>query len=234
MIRLDSTLPTIEENLALDEALLHEAEFGGPEVLRFWEQRTPAVVLGCNGAIALDVDRAACAADGVPVRRRCSGGGTVLLAAGCLNFSLILSHEQRPELRGISESYRVLLAKIAATLGGPVACAGTSDLAMAGRKISGNAQRRLARCLLHHGTLLYAFDGRLLTRYLWEPQRRPPYRGGRRHEEFTTNLPGSAAATADALAVAFEAVPAGSDWPRERVARLVVEKYADAKWIERR
>src|SRR5581483_7530419 len=34
---LDLTLPTLTENLALDEALLLEAEEGGAEVLRLWE-----------------------------------------------------------------------------------------------------------------------------------------------------------------------------------------------------
>ena len=40
---LDLTLPDPAENLALDEALLLAAEGGGPEVLRLWEQPTPAV-----------------------------------------------------------------------------------------------------------------------------------------------------------------------------------------------
>ena len=36
MYFLDLTLPTLAENLALDEALLLDAEAGGPEVLRLW------------------------------------------------------------------------------------------------------------------------------------------------------------------------------------------------------
>src|SRR5438067_790620 len=71
---LDLTLPTLAENLALDEALLLEAEDGrGGEVLRVWEWPTPAVVLGAAGVVADDVDAAACAADGVP-RRGAAGG----------------------------------------------------------------------------------------------------------------------------------------------------------------
>jgi lipoate-protein ligase A len=234
MFRLDLTLPTIEENLALDEALLLEAEAGGPEVLRFWEQPTPAVVLGCNGAVEAEVDAPACRADGVPIRRRCSGGGTVVLARGCRNFSLVLSHERRPELRGVSESYRVILGRIAAALGAGVRCAGTSDLAVAGRKVSGNAQRRLSRCLLHHGTLLYGLDRRLMSRYLREPLRRPQYRGLRRHDEFTSDLTGPPDRAADVVAPAFDARAPLTDWPRERTAALVVEKYAAAEWIFRR
>ena len=44
---LDFTLPTVEENLALDEALLLAAEErGGVPVLRVWESPVTTVVLG--------------------------------------------------------------------------------------------------------------------------------------------------------------------------------------------
>ena len=61
-----------------------------------------------------------------------------------------------------------------------------------GRKVSGNAQRRGRRALLHHGTLLYDFDPGLAARYLKEPIRRPAYRSGRCHADFIGNLPLSA------------------------------------------
>src|SRR5215470_19204848 len=97
---LDLTLATPAENLALDEALLLEAEAGrGGEVLRFWEWPLPAVVLGAGGRLAEDVDEAACRADVVPILRRSSGGGTVLLGNGCLLFSLVLAYDRSPLLR---------------------------------------------------------------------------------------------------------------------------------------
>jgi lipoate-protein ligase A len=71
---LGLTLPTPEENLALDEALLVAAEAGGGEVLRVWEWPRPAVVLGSGGKLTEEVDVSACRADGVPVLRRSSGG----------------------------------------------------------------------------------------------------------------------------------------------------------------
>ena len=50
---LDLTLPSVAENLALDEALLLECEAGtGQEVLRLWEWPRPAVVLGAAGVLA--------------------------------------------------------------------------------------------------------------------------------------------------------------------------------------
>ena len=68
---LDLTLPTAEENLALDEALLLEAEAGrGAEVLRTWEWPSLAVILGSGCKLAEDVDEVACRAAGVPILRR--------------------------------------------------------------------------------------------------------------------------------------------------------------------
>src|SRR4051812_7766193 len=142
---LDHTAPTPDENLALDEALLQAAEAGeGGEVLRFWEWPTSAVVLGAGGSVRIDVNEAACRADGVSIHRRASGGGTVLLGRGCLLFSLVLAYDRAAELRDVNASYRWILGRVCEALR-PVAAlepVGVSDLAWAGRKVSGNAQQR--------------------------------------------------------------------------------------------
>src|SRR6478752_1287790 len=135
---LDLTLPGAAENLALDEALLLEAEAGrAGEVLRVWEWPRPAVVLGSAGRIADDVDESACAADDVPLARRSSGGGTVLLGPGCLLYSLVLRYDRAPELRAIGSSYRFILGRVAESLTPfqpGITMAGNSDLAADGRK----------------------------------------------------------------------------------------------------
>src|SRR3954468_12013566 len=114
---VDATLPTLAENLARDEALLLEAEAGrGREALRVWEWPSPAVVLGAGGRIADDVDEAACGRDGVPLARRASGGGTVLLGPGCLLYSLVLRYDRAAELRDIRKSYGWILGKVVAAL----------------------------------------------------------------------------------------------------------------------
>ena len=143
---LDLTLPTAAENLALDEALLLEAEAGrGEEVLRLWEWPEFAVVLGSACRLDEDVDEPACQSDGVPILRRASGGGTVLLGNGCLCFSLVLAYERSPALREVPSSYRFILQRLRDALVGvlpDIELAGTSDLSCAGRKVSGNAQQR--------------------------------------------------------------------------------------------
>src|SRR5204863_255304 len=103
---LDLTLHTAQANLALDEALLLDAEEGlSGEVLRLWEWPERAVVLGSACRLGEDVDEFACAAAGVPILRRSSGGGTVLLGAGCLCFSLVLRFDRHPALAEIRPSY---------------------------------------------------------------------------------------------------------------------------------
>src|SRR5437764_5770592 len=110
---LDLTLTSAVANLALDEALLLEAEAGrGGEVLRLWEWPHPAIVLGSGCVLREEVDEDACAADGVPVLRRSTGGGTVLLGRGCLLFSLGLTCDRSPALGTVRPSYTHILARV--------------------------------------------------------------------------------------------------------------------------
>jgi lipoate-protein ligase A len=126
----------------------------------------------------------------VPVLRRFSGGGTVILGPGCLNYALALPLVSQPRLADVAASFQLLLGRIVTALAVPrLAIEGRTDLTLDGRKVSGNAQRRGRRALLHHGTLLYDFDPALATRYLKEPARRPAYREERGHAAFMGNLP---------------------------------------------
>jgi len=235
---LDLTLPSVAENLALDEALLLNAEAGnGGEVLRFWEWQSPTVVLGAGGRLAEDVDENACRADGVTIWRRSSGGGTVLLASGCLCYSLTLGYERDPALREIHSSFRLILGLVCdalATLDSRIELAGTSDLALDGRKFSGNSQQRKRKFLLHHGTILHSFDAKLADRYLRMPARQPDYRLQRKHSEFLTNLKVDPADLRSRLSTAWNAIAVVASWPTETARELVESKYGQEEWIRKR
>jgi lipoate---protein ligase len=180
-----------EAQLSRDWALFQAVENGTPDSLcRCWQATRPVVVVGRNGRVDDDVIEQACRADSVPVLRRFSGGGAVVLAPGCLNYAIVLSYVSRPELTGVATSFEVILRQVVSALrfSGLSLAAGT-DLALDGRKVSGNAQRRGRRALIHHGTLLHGFDARLATRYLKEPARQPAYRAARHHDDFIGNLP---------------------------------------------
>ena len=232
---LDLTLPTAAENLALDEALLLAAEDGAGEVLRLWQNPTPAVVLGAGGSVAIDVNTPACDADGVPILRRASGGGTVVLGPGCLCFSVVLKYSRAPGLDQIPASNRYVLGRIlnAVRSAAPLASVeGTSDLAVNGVKFSGNAQQRKRTHFLHHGTLLCGFDLGLVSRYLNPPERQPDYRQNRPHAAFVGNLPVGVEAMARLLVEEWR--PVGEYGPVPAVRELVDEKYGREEWNRRR
>ena len=161
----------------------------GGERLLVWESDQTAVVLPRNGAAQAWANLDACAARNVPVLRRDSGGGAVVLGPGCLCVALILSLDARPALADVTASYAALLGAIAETLSIPHVSVRCTDLALGNRKFAGHAQRRLRHTLLHHGAILYRLDLGLIDALLPEPPRRPAWRGSRRHREFLTNLP---------------------------------------------
>lgn len=112
MTFLDLTFPTPAENLAGDEALLDcFEEHGGEGVLRFWEPENYFVVVGYGNHVATEVNVAACEAGGIPILRRCSGGGTVLQGPGCLNYSLVLKIEENGPLASITAANRFIMER---------------------------------------------------------------------------------------------------------------------------
>ena len=237
---IDYSHPDPATNLALEEVLLDEVEQGRqPDTLRFWESPVPFVVLGTAQVLAEEVNEAHCRADGVPIMRRCTAGGCVLQGPGSFNYALFLTYETFPETASLHASYRFILGKVCAaltTLGIEASHQGISDIAIGGLKVSGNAQRRRRRALLHHGTLLYRADAAAISRYIREPADRPDYRGTRTHGEFVTALPTHPEALRRSIADAFAAqegdVPTGEEL--ERADALVLEKYRLDSWIRRR
>ncbi|MBF0216294.1 MAG: lipoate--protein ligase family protein [Candidatus Omnitrophica bacterium] len=178
-------------NVALDEILLLKAERGEiEETVRFWKSDEYFVVLGRGSKAEEDCHVDRCALDEVKILRRISGGGTVLQGPGCFNYSLILSYQTDGELCGVNSSYRYILGKIVKALDGEGFSASflpVSDLAVGGKKISGNAQARKKKYLLHHGTFLDSMDISAINKYLKHPPKEPGYREGRAHGDFLTN-----------------------------------------------
>lgn len=234
---LDYTLPTASENLALDEALLVCAEEGtGGEVLRFWEAPEVAVVVGSGGSVAIDVNVAACEADQVPILRRASGGGTVVIGPRCLCFTLVLSYERAPRLNEIPASNRYILDRVVNALAPVIGASveGTSDLATGGVKFSGNAQQRKRTHFLHHGTLLCGFDVALVSKYLNAPEREPEYRRHRPHAEFISNLPITTEDAKHLLVAEWQPIGDYAPIPLLKARELIAEKYSRAEWNRRR
>ncbi len=124
-----------------------------------------------------------------PVIRRGSGGGSVVHFYGNLNYALILNLSDYPELQSVKKSYEAILDAVVRAFGGFATPAGISDIAIsqlgALRKISGNAQLRKRKRLLHHGTIIYNTRNISdISFCLRSPPQEPDYRGKRAHDDF--------------------------------------------------
>lgn len=231
----DLTLPSPEENLAADEVLLEVCESGNLEgVLRFWEATKSFVVVGYANHVALEVNQTICKAKGIPILRRCSGGGTVLQGPGCLNYSLILPIAAAPALASISGTNDYVLQThqriLRSVLQAPVEKQGHTDLAIGGLKFCGNAQRRRKAFLLFHGSFLLHADTDLMEQVLPLPSRQPDYRVNRSHTEFLMNLRVPAELVKSALIKGWGAEEAMLEIPRDQIATLARQKYQTDEW----
>jgi lipoate-protein ligase A len=163
-------------NMAVDEALLQNFDPDKSQpVLRLYGWEPPAFSLGRfqKGEEALDLER--CAAAGIPVVRRITGGGAIY-HAGELTYAVVCAPHQITGGRGVKESFRALtrsLLRFYERLGlaaswasdegrgerlgerTPLCFAGMEeyDIVCGGRKIGGNAQRRLRESVFQHGSI---------------------------------------------------------------------------------
>lgn len=235
MFHLELTLPTPEQNLACDEALLDLCESGGAEeILRFWEPAQYFVVVGYANEIAREVNMAFCRQQGIPVLRRCTGGGTILQGPGCLNYSLLLQLDGAHPLSSISATNEFVMARhrdaLGALLRAPVEHQGHTDLAIGGLKFSGNSQRRRKRFLLFHGCFLLHLDIGMVEKTLRAPSREPVYRVNRSHSDFLMNIKLPSAELKAQLCKSWNTKGPFSDFPAAEIDLLARNKYSQEDW----
>ncbi len=232
---LELTLPSIAQNLALDEALLEDAQAGDAQVetLRIWQARSRFVVLGRSSRVAEEVRQSSAREMSVPVFRRVSGGATVVAGPGCMFYALVLSLERRPHLRMLDVAHQMVMGSLQSALKPLVPhieLDGTCDLVVGSRKVSGNSVRLVRDWMLYHGTLLLDMDLTLADRLLKHPPREPDYRGGRTHADFLANLQISFSKSAAALRSHWQADSLCDSLPEARIELLVRDKYSQDAW----
>jgi lipoate-protein ligase A len=236
MLRLDLNLATPAEQLAADEAILDWCESGhGDETLLFWEPRETFVVVGYANRVATEVNVSAGEKMGVPIFRRCSGGGTVVQMLGGLNYSLILRIDETGPTRNIIAANESIMERNCAAVqsllpSAPVVVRGHTDLCLGDVKFAGNSQRRRKNFLLFHGTLLLDCDLRIISELLLMPSLQPDYRASRPHSNFVTNLNLSAEKVKAALAKEWNANKELKNPPLKEISQLACEKYATREW----
>ncbi|HEY1016021.1 MAG TPA: lipoate--protein ligase family protein [Herpetosiphonaceae bacterium] len=176
-------------NMALDHALARAAGRGdAPPTLRFYRWQPACLSLGYFQRLERDADQAACAAEGVAIVRRPTGGRAILHDRE-VTYSLA-APAGTPGLGGrILDSYRTISAALLAGLRAlglaaewaaqaasgadhSAACfdtPGDFEIVAGGRKLLGSAQTRTGGAVLQHGTLLLSADAARLHRLLRLP-----------------------------------------------------------------
>jgi len=204
------SLPLVEQ-LAVEEALLR-ADARNWCVVGHGAAGPPTVVLGVAGRADRLVHGELCRARGVPVLRRFTGGGTVVVDAGTLFVSLVANKLDVPARAGgappplfprevmrwsADEVYAPVFAR---AFGAPGFALREHDYCWEDRKVGGNAQSVSRDRWLHHTSFLWDFDPRNME-LLTMPEKRPEYRRDRAHTDFLVPLssirrpqPGSAGA----------------------------------------
>jgi lipoyl(octanoyl) transferase len=185
-------------NMARDEAISHAVSAGEqPPTLRFYGWMPAAISMGASQRIAT-VDRARCAADGVGVVRR-STGGLAILHTDEFTYSIALPPGHALAEGDVLTSYRRISEAIMAALTrlgvrdvqanrvakedkaqGPVCFEAPSDYEVVGmtprglKKLVGSAQWRRVDGVLQHGSLPLSGDIARVCGYLVgapEPER---------------------------------------------------------------
>lgn len=240
------------EDLALEEAIHQCLEEGNsPNTWRVWQAVQPAVILGTGQESAKEARLDIARAEDVPVLRRHSGGGAVVIGPGALNFSAFYRLTDLPgseTIQGAMAGALKPIVELLAQWGIRPTAAGLSDLAVIGadgtlRKIAGNSQARKKRSVLVHGTILADPDWPRIARLLNFPSSVPDYRAGRDHRTFLTSLKENGAPAGlqsfseglfRTLASGIYMQAAPSDEELLRAKQLLDEKYSRSDWNLRR
>jgi len=218
-------------NLALEEAL---ARSGPPSpLLRIW-QNASCVVIGRAQSAAREVNLAACAAGGVPVLRRASGGGTVYQDLGNLNITLA-APGCAPALAAEAAA---LVAAVVAGLG-LAPRTGERGVSVGPAKVSGLASHVTREGSLAHATLLVTTPAARVGAFLAPAPDRPHPTDSRRSQVGSLRALGCdiGVAAARGAVLAQAARRYGPLRPRPRSAaearwqeRLLAERYRIDSW----
>jgi lipoate-protein ligase A len=152
-------------NMAVDEAIMKaRTENMVPNTLRFYQWSPSAVSIGRFQTLADEIQVDNCRKHGVDIVRRITGGGAVyhdqdgeitysIVAKtsdlGCKDLDMLSAYQKI--CSGLNEAVKILGAQAEYRPPDPKRC---PNLAISGKKISGNAQTSKKGVLLQHGTFL--------------------------------------------------------------------------------
>lgn len=136
-------------NLALEEYVFKNLD---GEYFFLW-QNEPTIVIGKHQNTISEINLDYVENKGIHVVRRMSGGGAVYHDLGNINFSFI---QDKKDLSDFDFSFFTRpIVDLLGELGITAEFNSRNDLAIEGKKFSGNAQYIYKKKILHHGTLLF-------------------------------------------------------------------------------
>lgn len=174
----------IQDQLLLEEALLRTTDknwcilnHGSP----------PRIVMGISGKPHDLINMSKIAEDPIPLIKRYSGGGTVIVDANTLFVSFIFQKDihafscyPEPILRWSEEFYQEALPI-------PNFELRENDYVIGEKKCGGNAQYIKKNRFVHHTTFLWDYTSSKMD-YLLHPKKTPEYRSGRSHDTFLCRM----------------------------------------------
>lgn len=183
LVKLES-IPILQQ-LQWEEALLRADQENW--CLLNWGS-PPAIVMGISGNPHELVRYEKLQESPIPLIRRFSGGGTVVIDENTLFVTLICQTKSlsihpfpRPIMQWTADHlYHPLFPSLPFKLL-------ENDYTLEGRKWGGNAQSILKERWLHHSSLLWDFHPSIMD-YLSIPSKAPSYRNGRSHLDFLCRL----------------------------------------------
>ncbi|MBS0629564.1 MAG: lipoate--protein ligase family protein [Verrucomicrobia bacterium] len=174
----------IFKQLQLEEALLR---LDTSNYCIINEGSPPAIVMGISGNRQELIDDSKLSATPIPVIKRFSGGGTVVVDQDTLFVTFLCQTESHdflpypePIMKWTEEIYKAAFKIEAFHLR-------ENDYAIGERKCGGNAQYLRKGRWLHHTTFLWNYQKELMD-LLLHPKKTPSYRADRNHDDFLTCL----------------------------------------------
>lgn len=175
---------TIYEQLLIEEALLR-ADAGNWCI--FNEEASPAIVMGISGKAEELINFDQVSKKSVPIIRRFTGGGTVIVDHNTCFVTMICNTsstgiEPFPEKvhQWVEGVYRGVFFGLDFALR-------ENDYVFGERKFGGNAQYMQRGRWLHHSTFLWDYDNEMME-CLLIPKKMPQYRQERSHDTFLSKM----------------------------------------------
>lgn len=175
-------------NMELDEKIFNRYLDDGIGVLRTYRWEKPSFTYGFSQNPGNEINLDKCASDGVQIAKRMTGGG-ILFHNDEITYSFVCNKEDVGEPKTVFVSYRNIckfLIRFYESLGvraefaleaknfkersaAHQLCSASYekyDIAIGGRKIGGNAQKRKRQVIFQHGSIPLRVDWNFVRNYL--------------------------------------------------------------------